>query len=539
MQKRTANGMVAAGAPATCLAGHEVLEMGGNAVDAAVAATAAAFVAEPPLTSGGGGGLMMIHQVVSGETTVCDFVPASGGLGLPPANLETLDFQELTVSFGSASQRFFVGRGTAGVPGGLIGLLTAQRKYGHLPAEQVFAPAVRMAKNGVILTPAVAGIVRILEKILGLTPACHGLFFKEGRLLQAGDLFRNEALGHTLEEAAKAGPDRLYDGILGERLLAQFGPPFGRITRKDLETYRPEFRQPLEIHYRGHTIYTVPPPAAGGTWVDFGLKLLEGLPLSDWAPFGPDRMAAVCGALTLAAHCRPPGALRPEYPGGNDWRDLRQHLADYLQDPGRTKARLAAAARPAINLGSTTHVSVIDREGNAVSVTTSAGETCGNVIEGTGVIMNNFMGEEDINPGGFYAIPAGERVPTMMAPCLMRSPDGSWTSLGTGGSTRIRSAMIQMLSNLVDHRMDPKAAVEGPRIHLDDTGIYLEEIDPAEKMEEFLRHKFPELVIFRGRNFYFGGVHLVKRDAATGILTGTGDSRRGGMSSDQDLSTAG
>lgn len=508
-------GAIAAGADSTAEAGAEILRSGGNAVDAAVAACFAVAAGEPTLTSLAGAGALLFRAGDSGAVTICDFFANAPGLG--PNRPARLDFSGIELDFGPARQVFHVGAGSAAVPGVIPGLCTAHERWGRLPLEQVVAPACRVLREGVVLDTWQGRAVKLLEEILLLTDAGRAQFAPEGHLVGAGDRYRLPALADTLEQLA-AGWRDYYDDVIGGRIVAQFGPEAGGLlSAEDLAAFRVEFRSPLRGDYRGCALHMNPPPAAGGQMIGLMLALLDGTP-SLGPHGGREALHTLCRAMRVADEARASGD------GAFDVGRLERWVERFRALEGRP---LAAAPPASPGPGSTTHVSVIDGEGNAAAVTFSYGEGNGVIIDGTGIMMNNLMGEEDLFPGGFHSWPAGARLSTMMSPTLLVTPEGDVTVLGTGGSNRIRTAMTQVISNLVDHDLPVGEAVTAPRVHFEGGVLNAEVFDAGPRRGVLEGLGANELIVFDEPNLFFGGVHLVRR-RADGTLEGAGDPRRGG-----------
>jgi len=476
---------VASGHPATTAAAIEVLEAGGNAVDACVAAGFAAAVAEPTLTSLAGGGFLLA-RTRDGQEVLFDFFVDTPGLGRP-AGGPPLDFDEVVVRFSGAEQAFHVGLGSVAVPGCLAGWLHAHRRLGRVDLGVVTAPARRLADQGVEVNEQQAYLHRILEPILTRTPEAAAIAAPDGRLLGVGDRLTNPPLAAflgTLDERGFAAP-RVATAI--DRAMADGG---GLVTATDLTAYEVVEREPLAVSWRGHRLLTNPPPAFGGELVALGLLDLERRP--DWpAPEGSAGHAVALAEAMIAT--------------------------DEVRASGRVGEELRRRAT-----GGTTHVSVADADGGAASMTTSNGEGSGWLLPGTGVMANNMMGEDDLHPGGFHASPAGQRVASMMAPSLVVDPDGSvQLAVGSGGSKRIRTALVQVIAGVVDQRRTLAATVEAPRLHWDGTTLHVE---PGwrDEVVQALAERWP-VTRWAERDLYFGGVHAVVpgREAAA-------DARRGG-----------
>lgn len=507
-------GVIAAGSAATAEAGAEILARGGNAVDAAVAACFATGAGEPALTSLAGGGMMIHRDGATGEVTVCDFFADAPALRMD--EVEPLDFFSVHLDFGPTTQEFHIGAAAAAVPGVIPGLCAALARWGRLDLEAVVAPACRQLREGVVFGDFAARTGILLQPILTHQAEGRRIYAPGGHPLRAGERFTNPDLATTLEALARGGGQAYYDAVLVPQIAAQFGPAAGGLlTEADLRSYEVRFVAPLSIAYRDHRLTTPAPPAAGGAMIALMLRLLETEPP---APRGSlARLRQLAEAMAVADEARSEGASTLEGARFEAWRE-------------RFTARRALArlerAQPSPSLGHTTHVSVVDREGNAAAVTFTFGEGNGSIIGQTGIMMNNLMGEADLQPLGFGTAPAGLRLSTMMSPTLLEGPHG-FTALGTGGANRIRSAVMQTVANLVDHGLDPDPAVAASRIHFEGGVLNAEVFDLPDHGASLADLGADVLVRFDHPSLFFGGVHLVER-ARDGALRGAADHRRGG-----------
>jgi gamma-glutamyltranspeptidase/glutathione hydrolase len=485
-----ARGVVAAGHPETARAGADVLRAGGNAVDAAVAAVLASIVAEPLLTGLVAGGYMLV-ALPGAEPCLLDFFVEAPGRGADPEAREEL--VPISVSFGDAVQVFNVGPASVGTYGVPAGLADAAARFGSMSLAELAAPAAALARGGIEVNAVQAYVIEILGEIATSTPECAALFAPEGRLLREGDTFRNPDLAAALELLGRDGAAPFYAGEVAAAVIEWLDGKGAMLTAADLAAYRVVDRDPVRVAYRGRDVITNPPPSAGGTLIAYALALLE----RATEPLTPARLVDVMAAAQAER--------TPEF-------------LDGLDDPGFLDRFLAS------RLGSTTHVSVLDAGGGACAVTCSNGEGSGIVVPGTGLHLNNMLGEQDLNPLGFHRHPPGRRMPSMMSPTIVLGGAGPELVLGSGGSNRIRSAVIQAIVNVLDHGMDVAAAVTAPRLHFEDGIVYAE---PGVEVDELGRGE-TALARFRNLNLFFGGVHAVARDPATGELSGGGDPRRGG-----------
>lgn len=491
---------VASGHPQVTEAASVILRAGGNAFDAAIAAGFAATVAEPALTSLGGGGFLLA-RTCQGRNVLFDFFVDTPGRGLPERLLEP-HFLPVTVRFPASEQLFNVGLGSVATPGVLRGYLHIHRQLGRLPLREVLAPAVQLARDGLILNARQAYFLELLTPIMTLTPAGRALFAPNGRLVSAGELHRNPQLATFLETLPSDGDCEFYHGVLAQRMAAELRAGGGLLTSADLAAFQVIEREPLTMDYRGYRLLTNPPPAFGGALLALALQLLAGGARTTPDFGAPAHLALLVAVMQEADRWREQGYLRLSA------SDAAAGLAAHQE-----RVRLAS--------GGTTHISVCDAEGNAASMTTSNGEGSGYFAPDTGIMLNNMMGEDDLHPDGFHVSPPGLRVASMMAPSLLLAGDTLRLALGSGGSKRIRSALLQVISNVVDFAMPPDQAVAAPRLHWDGTQVQIEPGFATGALEELAR-RWP-VNRWPSADLYFGGVHVASADGA-----GAGDPRRGG-----------
>jgi gamma-glutamyltranspeptidase / glutathione hydrolase len=479
------HGVVAAGDPQSAEAGASLLRAGGNAIDAAVATAFAAFVCELPLCSPLGGGAMLV-ELANGDAHAIDLFARAPGLGgSKPAKM---DFENVEVCFGAATQVFHVGRASVAVPLALPGLLEAHQRWGARPLSEVVAPAIALGRNGYTLGPGVAFVFDVLRPIVDLTPECRALYVTNaGALGVHGDRLVNPDLASSFETLGR-DPDTLRE--IFSSLAREFGPERGGlVTTRDIEEARVAHVAPVHAKHRDWDLATMPAPSTGGRLVARGLTLHEG---DGKLPFGS-----------------------------------KEHLLAV----GRVQEQLLLE-RTRSQLGSTTHLSAIDQDGMAVSLTLTNGEGCGHVLSGTGMIANNLLGEEDIHPNGFHLDPPGAPLVTMMAPTILRRGTRR-IALGSGGSNRLRNAILQVIVGLVEHGVDVETAVRASRLHLEpraDGGFRaaFEDVGLAPGVADAIRAAYPQApAVFAATNLYFGGVHAAIANG-DGTFSGAGDPRRGG-----------
>ncbi len=521
--RSAARGVISAGSTVTAEAGAQILRSGGNAIDAAVAACFATSAGEPSLTSLAGGGILLYYDAKTERTTVCDFFSHTPGLGLSQdqhSDFDARDFFSVQLSFGPATQDFYIGRGAAGVPGTLPGLCGAHERWGKLPLAQIVAPTCHALRQGVVLDGYQQRTLKLLEPILLHTPQGRALYSENGRIKGLGDTFSCPLLADVLEDLADRGWDDFYRNFLIPRILSAFSPAQGGLlTERDLLEFKVAFRDALSFRFRDCIAQTNPPPAAGGTLIGVMLDMIAQIPQEEMRRGEPNIGAAghLARAMKISDETRVVAqhALEPE--ALKHWRDRYQELR-----------KIPLGNSPHSNGGhtSTTHISVIDAEGNAAGVTLSHGEGNGHLIPETGIMMNNFMGEEDLHPGGFGPLPPGQRLPTMMSPTLLRQGK-RLVVLGSGGANRIRTAITQVMVRLIDFDDTAQNAVSAPRIHFEHGVLNAELFERNDGGKALVDLAPDSFVPFEQPHLFFGGVHIAQR-LADGTLEGAGDPRRSG-----------
>jgi len=474
----------------------EILRAGGNAFDAAIAAAFASTIAEPALTSLGGGGFLLA-RTAERRTILFDFFVDTPGLGRPGSPGE-IPLVPVKVSFPGAEQVFHAGPGSIAVPGNLRGFLHVHRRLGRLPLGAVLAPARQLAVGGVVLNAWQSYVLGLLVPIMTMHADGCTLFAPGGRYLGEGSSYRNLALADFLASVERDGEAAFYEGELAAALVDVVREEGGALTRQDLAGYRVVEREPLEVAYRDLRLLTNPPPSFGGSLLALSLRLMEsrGLAGGDWG--GASHLALLVAVMREVDELRARGIWQLD------------QLDDAELATARNRIRTAS--------GGTTHVSVCDEQGNVASLTTSNGEGSGSFMPGTGIMMNNMMGEDDLHPLGFHACPAGTRVASMMAPSIVLDGDAVELALGSGGSKRIRTALLQVISNVVDFGWDVGAAVEAPRLHWDGE---LVQVEPG--FDATAIAGLGTINRWDRADVYFGGVHAVSPRGRA-----AGDPRRGG-----------
>lgn len=481
------HGAVAAGHPLSARAGAEALASGGNAFDAALAATFTGAVCEAALTSPAAGGFLLARPAGQAPTLL-DFFVAAPGLGPRGRRLDPDELDNFVVPFGGAEQVFHHGVASVAVPGMVVGLLEIHRRWCRMPLSDLVAFAAAAAREGVTITPKAAYLNEILRDMLRATPECAAIHAPAERVLAEGEVLRNPDLADTLETIARDGVAPLNAAIASHQRAEG-----GHVTGDDLSAYRAIERRPLVVGVGAGTLHGNPPPSSGGVLIAAALRRVQ-------AESRGGHYLRACVAGSYA------NALRGEV------FERLLHEADAPPPDSRKPT------------GSTTHVSAIDAEGNVAALSSSNGSSSGVVVPGTGVLLNNIMGEQDLNPGGFGLVPPGRRMTSMMSPSVLLDGERQ-VALGAAGSNRLRSAILQTVMNVVEHGMTPAEAVARPRIHPEGEGVDVEGGVPDDAIHELERSGYA-LRRWSDLNLFFGGVNLVSREGDR--FDGAGDPRRGG-----------
>jgi len=516
-------GAVAAGHPLTAEAGARVLAAGGNAVDACIAAAFVSWVAESPLTGPGAGGFMLVHRARDGRDFLLDFfaaVPGRGARGRP-SSMRAVD---IPFGSGNTTQRFLVDAPSCAVPGMVAGLEDAHRRYATIPWPDLVRPAAELARTGVELSAPQALLHAVLDPVLRQDPDGRRVYGNDGPIVAGGRVVMSD-LAETLEILAANGARAFYHGEIAVAIAREVASRGGLLAAADLAAYRVIHRRPVRARYRDHEVISNPPPSSGGVLIGYALSLLDSAGVGG-TPGSADALARLADVARESTRARTVRFESDLYRGGL----ARRLLADDCIAAG-ARAVLGGPAGEVgperVGLPSTTHVSVVDTRGNAASLSSSTGCGSGVVVPGTGVHLNNMLGEVDLNPTGKAAVP-GRRLTSMMAPTLLLRQGRASLVLGSAGSERLRGAIVQTVVNVLDHRLTVREAIDRPRVHLDGSELHLEGGTDPEVATELERRGY-RVVRWPGRerNLYFGGVSAVGLGAGA-ALEAAGDPRRGG-----------
>jgi gamma-glutamyltranspeptidase / glutathione hydrolase len=506
-------GVIAAGHEKTAEAGQIMFELGGNAFDAAIAATLTAFVAESALASVGGGGFLLAHTQ-DNRDILFDFFCQTPRY---QKDLNELDFYPVHINFGGEIQTFHIGLGSIATPGNLAGVWEVQKQLGKLPFNVVAQPAIDCAKNGFCVGNFNAFIIELLKPILTRTTESQKIYAPDGELLSAGKICYMKDFAATLTELCERGIKDFYQGAIAHQIVKDLSKE-GYLTLEDFNNYRIIKRKPLKIRYRGYELLTNPPPSSGGVLIGFALKLLESIDLSHIEHGSREHLQILAQVMRLTNEARKDGYDSCLYQENIEQKFLSdRHVENYRSQLHETVNKL----------GNTTHISTLDREGNAASVTITNGEGSSYVIPGTGIMLNNMLGEADLNPLGFHQWKRDRRMSSMMSPTIVLKEGQPEIVLGSGGSNRIRTAILQVISNLLDFNLSLEKAVESPRVHWENNTFSIEPFPQLETSDRLQLPEATQAILWPKKNLFFGGVHTVRKNP-NGTMEGIGDSRREG-----------
>lgn len=468
------NGMVASEQQLASEVGLQVLQQGGNAVDAAVAMGFALAVVLPNAGNLGGGGFMLLHDAARQKSHALDFretAPASAHRDLYLDEMgEVMDGDSIY------SHR------AIGVPGTVAGLEHALKQWGSMTLKQVIQPSIKLAERGFTVSPTLARMLAVQHSQLGQWPATRAIFFKNGQPLQAGDLLVQKDLGKSLRLIARQGSAAFYQGKIAQQIVAEMQKHGGLISLQDMAGYKAIEREPVTGSYRDYQVVSMPPPSSGGIHLLQMLNILETFPLADYGASSAESIRLLAETAKLAY------ADRAEFLGDPDFvqipqsglisKEYAQQLATTIQPERIREAAVIKHGSPKFyESDQTTHYSVVDQHGNMVGVTYTLNLNFGSgiVAEGSGILLNNEMDDFSIKPGvanvfGLIggeanAIAPGKRPLSSMMPTLVLKSGKPWMVTGSPGGARIITTVLQTLVNAIDFGMNPHENAAAPRMH--------------------------------------------------------------------------
>ncbi len=464
--------MVVSAHPLASKAGADVMRRGGNAIDAAIATQLALAVVHPSAGNIGGGGFMVIRQS-NGALNTLDYREKA-----PAAATSTMYLNENGDVIPGLSES---GQLSAGVPGTVAGLVESHAKYGRLSWKELVQPAIDLALNGFLLTQKEASGLNYIQNDLKKYNSVPPQFLINEKW-EAGDSIRYIDLGHALERIRDNGLAGFYEGKTADDIVAEMQRGKGLITHEDLKNYKPVWRAPIVAPYKEYKIISMPPPSSGGIALTQLLRSVENYPIKNWGHNNTKTIHLIVEAERRAY------ADRSVYLGDPDFYDVPvQQLTDkkYIDERMNTFDANKATPSSAIKEGvfvpkesdQTTHLSVVDAEGNAVSVTTTLNDSYGSkvVVAGSGFILNDEMDDFSVKPGvpNMYGAVGGEankieatkRMLSSMTPTIVEKNDKLFMVVGTPGGTTIITSVFQTILNVVEFKMTMQEAVSAKRFH--------------------------------------------------------------------------
>jgi gamma-glutamyltranspeptidase/glutathione hydrolase len=523
------SGIIAAGGKITTEAGRAVLKAGGNAVDAAVSAAFASFIAEFGVSHLGGSGFAVVFDPFTNKKVVYDFYSSMPSIGLSEFP-NSLDFKPVSIGFGPTSQDFYLGRASVAVPGNIFGLCELANDLGNLALPNLLETAINLAETNLELPKFQIDACELQSPFFSHTSSLRHVY---NQVKTTGQVFIPR-LYNTLTTLSEQGSSFLRTGYLGEKLVNDQRVNGGLITHADLQHYEVKHINPLQIRYREYEVILPPLSSIGGVLIAFSLKLLHHFDVAKW-PLGSVEAYLIIFEIlqaTTRARIKLERALRKE--PESYLEVINKFLEDNFVSRYVMEVEASLKNQNHYNVeysskfkhNNTTHISVIDGKGMAVALTTTPGNCAGHIVPDTGLILNNILGEADLNPYGWHQWRPGARITSMMSPVILLKDGQVKLITGSGGSERIRSAILQVISNYVDHKLSLAKSVELPRIHVEKNTLQFEKGYDRGSVEILEQKGYP-IRRWDRRSLYFGGAHSVAVEAENSLI-GKGDSRRDG-----------
>ncbi|ELU7404434.1 gamma-glutamyltransferase [Campylobacter jejuni] len=533
IQDRTGTGLVLSSHELANKIGKEVLDKGGNAIDAAVAVGYALAVVHPAAGNIGGGGFAVIH-LANGENTTLDFREMAP---LKASRDMYLDSKGEVIKDAST-----IGYLAAGVPGTVKGMSAMLDRYGTMKLKDLMAPAIKLAEKGYLINDRQEQTMLEAKDMFKEFPSSSKYFLKKyGNTYKSGDLFVQKDLAKTLKLIAKEGPDAFYKGKIADLIATDMAKNKGIITKEDLAQYQAIWRKPVEGTYRGYDIISMSPPSSGGAHIIEILNIMENANIENLG-FASSKTLHIMAEAMRQAY-----ADRSEYMGDPDFVKIpldkltsKEYAKEIYAKIPKDKALPSSKVKPGLGQihegHNTTHYSVLDSKGNAVSITYTINASYGSgaAVEGAGFLLNDEMDDFSIKPGvpNLYGLVGGEanaiepkkRPLSSMSPTIILKDGKVFMVVGSPGGSRIITTVLQVISNVIDHKMDISTAVESPRFHMqwlpdeirtEPFGIIKDVQNNLEKMGYKIT-KEP----------YMGDVNAIMVDPKTGKIIGSMDTRK-------------
>ena len=528
------NGMAVTTQPLADMAGQLILDSGGNAIDAAVAVGYALAVVHPQAGNIGGGGFAIIHTA-DGKDYALDFREMAPGAATRDMYLD----DKGNVIPGESTGTYKA----AGIPGTVAGMSAMLERFGTKKLSEVMATAIELAEKGYILSERQAGSMAAFRDKLYKFPASRKYFLKpDGTAYEAGERFIQSDLAETLKRISAEGPKGFYEGKTAELIEADMKANGGLITLEDLKKYTVKWREPSTATYRGYKIVSMCPPSSGGAVVAEILNVMENADMRTlWAASPAQAIHVMAEAMRQAY------ADRSEYMGDPDFVKVpvdeltsKEYAKKIFDRINPSKATPSDNVRPGLaplkEGTNTTHYSVVDKFGNAVSVTYTINDSWGSgaSVEGAGFLLNNEMDDFSVKPGvpNIYGLVGGDanavapfkRPLSSMSPSIVSKDGKTILVVGSPGGARIITTVLQVIANVIDRRMSVNAAVSAPRYHMQWLPDELR-IEPGNGLSPADIEALVGMGYKLSLQPFMGDVNVIMIDPDTGVITGSHDSR--------------
>ena len=527
-----ARGVVSSNHPLASQAGVEILRRGGNAVDAAVTTALTMHVVAPAWSMLGGGAFITVYLKTQSLIVI-------------------IDAREVAPKKAKVSQDIVAtGYGAIGVPGCLSGYQLALQRYGTISLKDALQPAIRYAENGYEISRRMRNILSdniddASDKAHNF-PALGEIYLKDGNVPTVGEKIVCADFAKTLSKIANGGPEVYYEGEISEAIASDIQSNGGFVSKEDLSKYESRIREPLAGTYRGYDLFSVPPPSAGGGTIIESLNILENFDLRAFGHNTSSSIHVISEALKYAYGESNKFVADPDYVNvpihrliskdhGReiarqiDLRKVSPNVLPYGNDGFDSRVRIRQDDRYDSITGGTAHLSVIDKEGNMVSITDSINYYFGSgvVIKNTGILMNDTMRDFSLEHGHINSVEPGKRPRSWMSPTLVLKNGKPFLTLGSAGGPKIVSSVLQVIINVIDFNMSIEKAVQAPRFHCQEREISLEPPIPLKIRGELIEKGHP--VEKRDEWWFFGGVQAALIDLRTNQICGMADPRRDGI----------
>jgi len=517
--------MVASAHPIASSVGIDILKQGGNAVDAAIAMAFALSIAEPNASGIGGGGFMIIKMADQNVAVMIDYREMAPGKATPEFyyNAE-LSFKDLTQEDKATS---------IGIPGLASCAELALEKYGSMTLEQILAPAIKLCREGIVVSEKLNGMINDnYEKILKY-PATGAIYLSEMMPLEPGSVLKNEDLAKTFEKIAYNGANIFYEGEIAEAIVKEIKKQGGLFELSDLKSYKAKIRQPVLGSYRGYQIISTAPPSGGGTHLIELLNIMEGFNIKAMRHNSAEFIHIFTEAMKMVFADKSANAGDPDFCDVPVDSFISKKYADRLRSLINREQAMFNYSPPQLTISesnNTSHLSVVDEKGNLVALTQSINSFFGSgiVASGTGILLNNHLSDFDSEPDRPNSIAPHKRPTSSIAPTIILKNGKPFMTLGTPGGTRIISALAQVIMNVIDFNMSMDDAIEAPRVHCLNKVLHVEGRIPEEVITR-LKAMGHAIKAHPDFDNYFGGAQGILIDPETGTLFGGADSRRDGV----------